>query len=58
MSRFVSLLLFFSLCALLFALFPAHALEQVSIQLPWHHQFQFAGYYMAKAQGYYQDAGP
>ncbi|WP_175474828.1 ABC transporter substrate-binding protein [Colwellia chukchiensis] len=29
----------------------------MSIQLNWYHQFQFAGYYAAKAQGYYQAAG-
>ena len=32
-------------------------LEPVSIQLKWHHDFQFAGYYMAKAKGFYRDAG-
>lgn len=35
----------------------AHALEDVTLQLKWHHQFQFAGYYAAKEQGYYRDAG-
>lgn len=33
-----------------------HAVEQVSLQLPWHHQFQFAGYYMAKEKGFYRNA--
>ncbi|WP_136066643.1 GGDEF domain-containing protein [Modicisalibacter radicis] len=32
-------------------------LKAVSLQLLWHHQFQFAGYYAAVAQGYYRDAG-
>jgi diguanylate cyclase (GGDEF)-like protein/PAS domain S-box-containing protein len=47
------------LLLLLFALLslPASALEQVTLQLKWKHQFQFAGYYMAAAQGYYRDAG-
>jgi ABC-type nitrate/sulfonate/bicarbonate transport system substrate-binding protein len=36
---------------------PAHALDVVRLQLKWQHQFQFAGYYAAKAQGYYRDAG-
>lgn len=27
------------------------------MQLPWQHQFQFAGYYAAIAKGFYQDAG-
>ncbi|WP_341503855.1 diguanylate cyclase [Gallaecimonas sp. GXIMD4217] len=36
---------------------PAAALEQVTLQLRWKHQFQFAGYYLAKAKGYYRDEG-
>lgn len=36
---------------------PAHALEPVSLQLRWKHQFQFAGYYAALHQGYYREAG-
>lgn len=44
---------------LLFALLPltVSALEKVTLQLKWQHQFQFAGYYAAAAQGYYRDAG-
>ncbi len=42
---------------LLFSLTSALALEQTSIQLRWDHQFQFAGYYAAKWEGYYADAG-
>src|SRR5947209_5616608 len=41
-------------------LVPAHsaaALDAVSIQLKWKHQFQFAGYYQALEQGFYRDAG-
>ncbi|MEK9825160.1 MAG: EAL domain-containing protein [Methylotenera sp.] len=30
------------------------ASEVVTLQLKWHHQFQFAGYYAALNQGYYQ----
>jgi len=33
------------------------AAEAVTLQLKWHHQFQFAGYYAAQDQGYYRDAG-
>ncbi len=33
------------------------ALQPVSLQLKWYHQFQFAGYYAALEQGYYRDAG-
>ena len=35
----------------------AQALENVVLQLRWDHQFQFAGYYAAQWQGYYQEAG-
>ncbi len=31
--------------------------QHVTLQLKWLHQFQFAGYYAALAQGYYRDAG-
>jgi class 3 adenylate cyclase/ABC-type nitrate/sulfonate/bicarbonate transport system substrate-binding protein len=34
-----------------------HALEKVSLQLKWLHQFQFAGYYVALEKGFYRDAG-
>lgn len=33
------------------------ALENISLQLKWYHQFQFAGYYVAKEMGFYKDAG-
>lgn len=45
-----------ALCLLLAAL-PASALEKVTLQLNWKHQFQFAGYYAAIEKGYYRDAG-
>lgn len=32
-------------------------LDTVRLQLKWHHQFQFAGYYAALAKGYYREAG-
>lgn len=35
----------------------ASSTEQVTLQLKWLHQFQFAGYYAAIDQGYYQEAG-
>jgi len=35
----------------------ACALDHVVLQLKWHHQFQFAGYYAAVEQGYYREAG-
>ena len=33
------------------------AAERVTLQLKWHHQFQFAGYYAAQMQGYYAAEG-
>jgi len=33
------------------------ASEKIVLQLRWDHQFQFAGYYAAKWQGYYEEAG-
>ncbi len=36
---------------------PVHAQDKVVLQLRWDHQFQFAGYYAAKWQGYYDQAG-
>jgi class 3 adenylate cyclase/ABC-type nitrate/sulfonate/bicarbonate transport system substrate-binding protein len=44
-------------CLLLLATHPVSALDQVSLQLKWKHQFQFAGYYAALEQGYYRNAG-
>lgn len=44
------------LAAMLVAL-PSHALDSVTLQLKWTHAFQFAGYYAAKEQGYYREAG-
>jgi len=31
--------------------------EKISLQLQWLHQFQFAGYYIAKEKGFYQKRG-
>ena len=45
-----------TLIALLAALLAA-ALEDVTLQLKWKHQFQFAGYYAALEKGYYREAG-
>src|ERR1700756_3955812 len=35
----------------------ALALDQVSLQLKWKHQFQFAGYYAAIEKGFYRENG-
>ena len=42
---------------LLSNLFSAQELDKVTLQLHWYHQFQFAGYYMAKEKGFYEEAG-
>ncbi len=55
--------LFFCLALMLCTAMPtasataASQLEIVSIQLRWHHQFQFAGYYAAIEKGFYQEEG-
>lgn len=36
---------------------PSASLTPVTVQINWHHQFQFAGFYAAIAKGYYRDAG-
>lgn len=33
------------------------AVEKVSLQLLWLHQFEFAGFYVAKEKGFYRDVG-
>ncbi len=35
----------------------AQGQQAVSLQLLWKHQFQFAGYYVAKDKGFYEEAG-
>ena len=49
------------LCLLLFLISPPlyadDHLQQVTLQLNWNHQFEFAGFYAAKSQGFYQQAG-
>lgn len=36
---------------------PVTDLEKITLQLKWKHDFQFAGYYAAKQQGFYRDEG-
>ena len=38
-------------------LFSSQDLDKVTLQLHWYHQFQFAGYYMAKEKGFYNEVG-
>ncbi|MBK7521027.1 MAG: EAL domain-containing protein [Gammaproteobacteria bacterium] len=46
-----------SLAAMLCIAAPALALENVVLQLKWEHEYQFAGYYAAKWQGFYEREG-
>lgn len=50
------ILLLVGILSLPYVLFST-TLEPVTLQLRWLHQFQFAGYYIAKEKGYYRDAG-
>lgn len=57
--KLTSVLKVFLAFTLLFGLYlstsgSAYALEKVTLQLKWHHQFQFAGYYAAQSKGFYQ----
>jgi polar amino acid transport system substrate-binding protein len=58
--EFMKLFLKLTLIQIVFAIF-AFAdnvpLEEVSLQLHWKHQFEFAGYYMAKEKGFFKDVG-
>ncbi|RXK09271.1 histidine kinase [Halarcobacter bivalviorum] len=48
-----ALTLFFFLSSSLYS----KELKKVTLQLSWFNQFQFAGYYVAKEQGFYKDYG-
>lgn len=48
---------FFAILAICQLMTPAFASEKVVLQLTWEHEFQFAGYYAAKWQGFYHDVG-
>ena len=47
----------FILIFLLFNTLYAQELKKVTLQLSWFDQFQFAGYYMAKEKGFYEELG-
>lgn len=55
--KLFSISLFISFLCTLSAFANGTPLENVTLQLPWKHQFQFAGYYMAKEKGFYEEAG-
>ena len=46
-----------SLIIFIFSSAPILAAEHIVLQLRWHNQFQFAGYYTALEKGYYRQAG-
>lgn len=57
MAQFAYLCIAFCLCLSVFVSHPVVAADRVVLQLKWTHAFQFAGYYAAKAKGFYRDAG-
>ena len=57
MNRLSVVLIAVMLILMLLSPFSAVANDKVRMQLKWQHQFQFAGYYAAQTQGYYQSAG-
>ena len=48
----LAVILLFVFC--IFSSGSLHAAEKIALQLKWHHQFQFAGYYAAQSKGFYQ----
>ena len=52
-----SLMKYLVYIAILFFSAASWGQEKVVLQLKWFHQFQFAGYYAAIEQGYYQEVG-
>lgn len=45
------------LCFLCFTTQSSAASQEITLQLRWHHQAQFIGYYIAKEKGFYQSLG-
>lgn len=46
-----------SLSQEVFAQRPVDGMTQITVQLNWMHQFQFAAFYAARSQGFYRDRG-
>ncbi|MEH0019506.1 MAG: ABC transporter substrate-binding protein [Desulfobacter sp.] len=59
LRKFLRMFLLALLClpAASFAHTPPPTLTKVRLQLKWHHQFQFAGFYAARELGFYRDKG-
>ncbi|QKF67329.1 BvgS-like domain-containing diguanylate cyclase (NMT1, PAS domains) [Arcobacter venerupis] len=53
--RVAGILLKSKIILIIFFITFSYSKEKVTLQLKWFHQFQFAGYYVAKEKGYYDD---
>ena len=53
----MSVLIYFLIASVALLQAQGSATQKVTLQLLWKHQFEFAGYYMAKEKGYYREAG-
>ena len=53
----MSVLFYFLIASVALLQAQGSATQKVTLQLLWKHQFEFAGYYMAKEKGYYREAG-
>lgn len=56
MKKFLKLIFIISL-ALILTGSTTKSTKKIKLQLRWNHQYQFAGYYMAKWKGYYEKEG-
>src|SRR5258708_28740675 len=54
MRPFITIMVF---VGLLIRATPAQAADSVTVRLKWLNQAQFAGYYVSKEKGYYENAG-
>jgi signal transduction histidine kinase/ABC-type nitrate/sulfonate/bicarbonate transport system substrate-binding protein/DNA-binding NarL/FixJ family response regulator/HPt (histidine-containing phosphotransfer) domain-containing protein len=55
--RFFFIILFINKTPFVSAIEQQYHSDQVTLQLKWLHQFQFAGYYAANEKGFYKDEG-
>ncbi|WP_016954782.1 GGDEF domain-containing protein [Catenovulum agarivorans] len=57
LQRVKALSIVFSILVIITSLPASAKLRELSLQLRWEDQFQFAGYYIAKEKGFYQESG-
>ncbi|MEA2048085.1 MAG: transporter substrate-binding domain-containing protein [Campylobacterota bacterium] len=50
-------IIFLLLCSYTLVYADKTEMENITLQLQWKHQFEFAGFYAAKEKGFYKDAG-